>query len=400
MLSPHDPNSIWLGGNRLFRSSNRGDTWMASEDLTKQIDRNTLPLMGIAGDRTMLSKNDGVTSYGTIIAVSESPVSRGVVWAGTDDGNVQVSRDGGVTFTEVGKNIQGLPANHVYWISRIDASHFDGGTAYISVDGHRDNDLKPYVYVTRDYGKTWQSISQRPAPVRIRAGHPRRPEEQRPALRRNGVRPLHLDERRQELAEVHEQSADRARRRHPRPSTRQRSDLATHARGVWILDDITALQQMTPAVTAADATLFDVRPAVAWLNDQQAGEYTGGQKYFAGENPQRGASINYYLKGAASGDVKVTIADVNGRTLRTIDAPKTAGLNRVMWNLTAAPAEGQGTGAGRGQGGGGGGGGGGGRGGGGGQQVEPGTYVVTLDVGGKKLTKSVTVLQDIWMSQR
>ena len=140
---------------------------------------------------------------------------------------------------------------------------------------------------------------------------------------------------------------------HPRDS-----DLivATHARGVWILDDITALQQMTPAVTAADATLFDVRPAVAWLNDQQAGEYTGGQKYFAGENPQRGASINYYLKGAASGDVKVTIADVNGRTLRTIDAPKTAGLNRVMWNLTAAPAEGQGTGAGRGQGGGGGGG--------------------------------------------
>jgi Sortilin, neurotensin receptor 3, len=158
-LSPHNPSIVWLGGNRLFKSYNRGDTWVASGDLTKQIDRNTVAVLGVPGDRTQLSKNDGVVSYSTIISVSESPVMPGVVWAGTDDGNVQVSRDGGVTFTEVGKNIQGLPANHVYWISRIDASHFDPGTAYVSVDGHRDNDLKPYLYVTRDYGKTWQSIA-------------------------------------------------------------------------------------------------------------------------------------------------------------------------------------------------------------------------------------------------
>src|SRR5205823_3176324 len=131
----------------------------ASADLTKQVDRNTVTLMGVSGDRSMLSKNDGVSSYGTIISVSESPVMPGVVWAGTDDGNLQVSRDGGVTFAEVGKNLSGLPANHQYWISRVDASHFDPAAAYVSVDGHRSDDLKPYVFVTHDYGATFQSIS-------------------------------------------------------------------------------------------------------------------------------------------------------------------------------------------------------------------------------------------------
>jgi photosystem II stability/assembly factor-like uncharacterized protein len=159
MLSPHNPSMVWLGGNRLFRSFNRGDTWLASEDLTRQVDRTKIAMMGIAGDRTMLSKNDGVTAYSTIISISESPMMPGVVWVGTDDGNVQVSRDGGVTFTQVGKSLPGLPPDHMYWISRIAASHFDAGTAYVAVDGHRDDDLKPYLYVTRDYGQSWQSIA-------------------------------------------------------------------------------------------------------------------------------------------------------------------------------------------------------------------------------------------------
>ena len=108
---------------------------------------------------TQLSKNDGVVSYSTIISISESPVMPGVVWAGTDDGNVQVSRDGGEHFTEVGKNLPGLPQDNQYWISRIDASHFDAATAYVAVDGHRNDDLKPYVFVTHDFGATFQSIS-------------------------------------------------------------------------------------------------------------------------------------------------------------------------------------------------------------------------------------------------
>jgi hypothetical protein len=145
-------------------------------------------------------------------------------------------------------------------------------------------------------------------------------------------------------------------------------------------------------VTSQDAALLDIRPAVAWLNDQQAGQYVGGQRHFIGENAARGPAIHYYLKAAPAGDVKITIADATGRTIRSIDGTKTQGINRVQWNLQPDPPPGQ-------EGAGGRGGFGGGRGGGGGG-VGPGTYVVTLDVGGKKLTKQVTVLQDIWLKDK
>jgi hypothetical protein len=168
--------------------------------------------------------------------------------------------------------------------------------------------------------------------------------------------------------------------------------VATHARGVWILDDITPLQQMSSAVRARDADVFDIRPAVAYITDRQSDQYHGGQRHFVGENPPRGASIHYYLKAASTGDVRITISDLAGRTLRTINGPKAAGINRVTWNLTAQPPQGQGQGAGRG---------GGGRGGGGGgQPVEPGTYIVTLEANGQRISKSVTVLEDLWLSQK
>ncbi len=389
VLSPHNPSIVWLGGNRLFKSYNRGDSWVASEDLTKNVDRNTVTLMGVPGNQTQLSKNDGVVSYSTIISISESPVMPGVVWAGTDDGNLQVSRDGAQTFAEVGKNLPGLPANHQYWISRIDASHFDPGTAYVSVDGHRADDLKPYVFVTRDYGKTFESVTNN--------------------LPQDGnVQVIREDPRNKDLLYVGTEfglfiSLDGGRTWqkfmnnyptvrtddilvHPRDN-----DLivATHGRSIWIADDITPLQQLTQAMRDSDVTLFDIRPAIAWLNDQQHNQQVGGQKVFVGENAPRGASINYYLKSAASGDVKISIADVTGRVIRTIDGTKSAGINRVMWNL--APTTGQGVGSG-------GVGIGGGRG--GPVAVEPGTYIVTLEAGSKKLTKPVQVLQDRWLGER
>ena len=222
-LSPHNPSIIWLGGNRLFKSYNRGDTWIASADLTKSIDRNTVALMGAPGDRTQLSKNDGVVSYSTIVSISESPVMPGVVWAGTDDGNVQVSRDGGATFTEVGKGMPGLPADHQYWISRIDASHFDPGTAYVSVDGHRSDDLKPYLFVTRDYGRTWQSlVNNLPALGNIQVV--REDPKNKDLLYVGTEFGLFIStDGGKQWQQVHEQPADRARRRHPRAPARRRS---------------------------------------------------------------------------------------------------------------------------------------------------------------------------------
>jgi hypothetical protein len=366
---------------------NRGDTWTASPDLTKKFDRNTNTLMGVPGDRTMLSKNDGVTAYSTIISISESPVMPGVVWAGTDDGLVQVSRDGGATFTEVGKGLPGLPANHMHWVSRIDASHFDPATAYVAVDGHRSNDLKPYLFVTRDYGATWQSIaSDLPQFGNIQVV---REDPKNPDLLYVGTEfGLYLSHDRGKSWKKFMNGLPSARVDdiliHPRDN-----DLivATHARGVYILDDISPLQQLGTA-TSQDVALFDIRPAVQWMNDRQAGQQTAGQKMFRGENPARGAAIHFYLKGP--GEARIAIADVNGHTVRNITAQGTAGINRVLWNFQ--PDQQQGQAGGRG------GGGGGGRGGGGG--LPPGTYIVKLTAGGKTVTKPLTVLQDIWMNER
>ena len=403
LLSPHSPNVIWLGGNRLFRSNDQGDVWVASADLTKQVDRCTITVMGAPGTALQMSKNDGMTNYSTIISVSESPVLAGVVWVGTDDGNVQVSRDNGVTFTEVGKNINGLPSgaltgDNPYWISRIEASHFDAATAYVAVDGHRSDDLKPYVFVTRDHGRTWTSVNG--------------------SLPASGnVQVIREDPRNARLLYVGTEfglyvSLDGGAKWEPfmtgYPTVRtddilvhpRDGDLivASHGRSIWIADDITPLQQLTPAVAAADATLFDVRAAVAYANDVRADIYTGGEKQFEGENPARGTAIHFYMKNAD--DAKVSIADLTGRSLCETTVKAKAGMNRLQWTLAApmlaaatAPAtppaaqvaapppdlscSGGASGGGRGGSAGG---------------AAPGTYVVKLRVGGRDYLKPVQVI--------
>jgi hypothetical protein len=420
VLSPHNPRTLWLGGNRVFKSVNRGDTWIASADLTKQVDRCKIDVMGASGAQTQLSKNDGVSSYSTIIALSESPMLPGVLWAGTDDGNLQVSQDGGLTFTEVGKNLRTLlPANALdgpnpYWISRIDASHFDAAAAYVAVDGHRSDDLKPYVFVTRDYGKAFTSVTENlPASGNVQAI--REDPKNRELLYAGTEFGLFVSLDGGKTWEPFMNGYPTVRTDdilvHPRDG-----DLivATHGRSLWIADDITALQQFTPAVAAQDVVLFDVRPAVAWLFDIRTDADLGGDKHFIAPNPPRGATISYYLKAPATGDVKLSILDATGRTLCTSTASAAPGVHRVQWTLVSPALSG---GGGRGDGGGTGGGGGGsstggaganqscsassgGRAGAGGGGVTPGTYTAKLSVGGKDYTKPVTVLEDIWMSER
>lgn len=432
-LSPHDPSVVWLGGNRLFRSNNQGDLWYASEDLTKQVDRCTITVMGVAGTKPQASKNDGMTSYSTIIAVRESPVRPGVVWAGTDDGNLQVSRDNGVSFTEVGKNITGLPAkalssDNPYWISRIEASHFDAATAYVSIDGHRSDDLAPYVFVTHDYGATWKSVS---------TGLPRS----------GNVQTIREDPKNPDLLYAGTEFGlyvsldagatwDRFMTGYPTVRTDEilvhprDGDLivATHGRSIWIADDITPLQQLTAAVRATDAHLFEVRPAVAYLNDVTLDIYTGGEKEFEGENPARGTAIHFWLKNAAEATLR--IADATGRAVCEQTVKGVAGINRVQWTLVAPmlaaapPAGGRGGGAGAaaatpaaapaatpaaapaaaptaapapdrsctGAAAGG-------RGGAAAGAV-PGSYTATLTVGGKSYASSVQVLEDRWMRSK
>ncbi|MDA1082284.1 MAG: hypothetical protein O2973_11550 [Gemmatimonadetes bacterium] len=420
-LSPHDPSVLWIGGNRMFRSSDQGDLFTASADLTKGMDRCNISVMGVAGTAEQLSKNDGVSAFGTITAISESPVARGVVWAGTDDGYVQVSRDNGVTFTEVGKNITDLPAGALsgdspYWISRIDASHFDAGAAYVAIDGHRTDDLKPYIYVTRDYGRTWTSVSGNlPASGNVEVV---REDPKNPNLLYVGTDfglfiSLDAGKSWEKFMNGYPTVRTDDILIHPRDG-----DLivASHGRSIWIADDITPLQQWTPQMAAADAVLFDVRPAVAYLNDVRENIYTGGEKEFEGENPMPGTAIHFYVKAGMTGDAKISITNAAGRAVCESTMKATAGLNRMQWTL-AAPlfAAGAGGRGGRGgppgaggAGGGAGGGaanssctasGGGGRGG-GPAGAEPGSYIVKLTVGGREYSKPVQVLEDRWMMER
>ena len=143
LLSKQSPNRVYLGGNRLFISNNGGESWSKTKDLTKAINRDSLAIMGVLGVDTKISRNDGTSSYGEIISMDESPLWFKILWVGTDDGNVQVSKDGGKNWEEVGKNIYGLPSDS--YVSRVIASKSGRGTAYVTFDRHRDGDWSPYV---------------------------------------------------------------------------------------------------------------------------------------------------------------------------------------------------------------------------------------------------------------
>ncbi len=424
-LSPHNPSIIYAGANKFFKSLNRGETWTASADLTKQINRTQLSIMGVKGTDPMASKNDGTANYSNLTVIAESPVQPGIIWAGTDDGNVQVSKDGGATFTNVAPNIPVLASNN-HLISRVEPSHFDAGTCYVAVDGHRSNDHKPYIYVTKDFGATWASVSGNLPTGNVNVV--KEDLKNKNLLFAGTEYGLFVSlngggEWKKFMTGLPTVRVDDLLI-HPRDN-----DLiaGTHGRGIWICDDISALQQMNDKVLAAGTHLFNVRPGVVWQNDITLSRYAGGQKAFKGDNPQPGTAINYYLGAAPTGDVKITVSDITGKVVRNINGTKELGLNRLQWNLRGdppprpagfgaggrqggqgggAPAQGQQppasgqTGPGQtpatpqpGQGGGGGGGG---RGGGfnAGLPLEPGVYLVKLTADGKEVTTKVVIEAD------
>jgi len=146
LISPHDHKTIYYGGNKLFKSKDRGDTWEASIDLTTQQDREKLPLMGVLPDESTLSRHDGISYFGDITTISESPIKEGLLYVGTDGGNIQVSRNGGMTWKNVISKVPGVP-KYTY-VTRVVASNAEEGIAYVTLDGHRNNDFKAYVFMT------------------------------------------------------------------------------------------------------------------------------------------------------------------------------------------------------------------------------------------------------------
>ncbi len=383
VISPNNPRKLIVGGNRVFVSLDRGDSWRASEDLTRHVDRFKLPIMGVDGMAPMASKFDGYATNSVITTVAESAALPGIIWAGTDDGNLQVSKDDGLTFTNVVGKVPGLP--DATFVSRVEPSHFDAATCYVTFDGHRTDDTKPYLYVTHDYGQTWQSLA-----ATLPDGHLN-------VVREDPVNKdiLYLGS---EYAFYISRDAGKSWQRfmtglptvpiddiviHPRDH-----DLiaGTHGRSIWIVDDITPLEALDAKAMAEDVHLFEPRAATQWHTDPMLGRDVGGAKNFEGQNPEPGTAISYYLKSAASGDVKIAISDVTGKVVRHVDGTKDAGLNRVQWDLRGdtpprpnlpAGMPGQFRRFAR-----------------QGPPVPPGTYLVKLSVGGKDYTTTVVVDAD------
>jgi photosystem II stability/assembly factor-like uncharacterized protein len=340
VLSPHNPRMVLLGGDRLFRSFDRGETWTASPDLTKNIGRNDRPIMDVAGTAPMASKHDGAASYSNIVTIGESPVVPGIIWVGTNDGNLQVSRDGGSTWINVVDKVPGIPKEpHV---SRVEPSHYDAGTCYATFDAHRTDDHKPYVFKTTDFGETWSALASN--------------------LPQGNVNVIREDPRNRNLLYLGTEYAfyvslnggqEWKRFMNGLPTVRiddilvhpRDNDLilGTHGRSIYIMDDITALQQMTDDSTAsAEAVVFDIRPAVAWVTDIQKAILSEGAKLFRGQNPSQGSAISYWFKSEPAGEVRITISDVAGREIRVLTGTKNAGLNRVQWDLRGTPVGGRG----------------------------------------------------------
>ncbi len=333
VASHHTPGTYYYGAQSLMVTHDHGTTWTGTDDLTRDIDRDTLTIMGVEGSADMLSKNDGQSHFSALSAVDESPLDGTILWAGSDDGNLQVSQDGGTTWTEVAGNLRGAPDGA--YISRVEASREGPGVAYVAVDDHRRGDFRPYAFRTTDFGKTWTPIAKGlPADgsVRFIGEHPDRPgflflgtEHALYASPDRGSTwfPLGKDLPATLYMEVEVQ-----------PRTHD-AVVATHGRGIYILDDASSLAAWTPAVATEPAHLFTVRPASIW---QYWEDYSyRGQDYWAGENPPEGAILDYTLASAAP-SATVTITDADGNVVRTLSGATSPGtIHRVIWDLRHEP---------------------------------------------------------------
>ncbi|MFI5311563.1 MAG: hypothetical protein ACHQQ3_10040, partial [Gemmatimonadales bacterium] len=380
VFSSLDPKVVYMGANVLFRSADRGSSWkIISPDLSAKIDRDTLMMMGARVGPGALSRHDGQSNYGSMTSIGESALDARTLYTGTDDGQVQVTRDGGATWTNITSFIPGLPP--YTYVSTVLASRHVAGRVYATFDGHYMDDYKPYVYVSEDYGRTWKSLSAglpETSINRIRE-HPKNPR----VLILAHERGVHFSNDAgatwNSLATNMPTVPVDDAIIHPRDNSLV---VGTHGRGIWILDDVGPLEALTIDAVKADATLMPLHAARLWSTWSPQAWYGHGE--FFAPNPEFDAVVSYYVRDGASGEAQVDISDASGSPVRTLHGPAARGVNRVTWDLRmsppvtedAAPAGGRG-------GGGGGGAGGGGRGGAPvGPLVMPGRYRVAVKVPG------------------
>ncbi|MBC7843420.1 MAG: sialidase [Gemmatimonadaceae bacterium] len=389
-ISPHDHNIVYAGSQVVHRTTNGGRSWsVLSPDLTRN-DRTRLVRSG-----GLTPDNIGVEYSGVLFSIAESPKKAGLIWAGTNDGKVHLTRDGGTTWTDLTASLPGLP----FWgtISNIEPSRFDEGTAYLSVDAHQANNRDPFIYRTTDYGKTWRLLVTGIPKSPLSYVHVVREDPVRRGLlyagTENGVYVSFTDgERWQPLQTglphapvywitVQEHFGDLV--------------IATYGRGFWILDDITPLRTLGADVLAKPAHLFTPRDAYRFRAAEAP--FADGDDPVNGTNPTYGASVNFWLRSDSKDSVKFTVTNAAGTVVRSQRVPGKAGMNRVYWNLATDetrapllrttnpyspdvkyPAEGKAapgltrlsT------------------------LVPPGTYTVTLDAAGQKESRPIVVKRD------
>ena len=326
LVSQHDASVVYLGGNRLFISRDRGSSWTRTEDLSRRQDRGEFELMGVRGTEIDISRNDGTSSYGEIVVLAESPLDPQVLWVGTDDGNLQVSRDGGLTWTERSANVPGVPDGT--YVSRIVASRSGSAVAYVAFDAHRDGDFEPYVFRTTDFGETWTSLAGGlpSGSVNSLVEHPDNPN-------------LLFVGTEHGLFVSTTAGADWAKLSHL-PTTHiddlvlhpREKDLVigTHGQSIWIFDDTTPLAEWTAEVASASVHVFSIQRATIF-NYRKDTSYRG-QAEFHGTNPVDGALITYVL-GPGTGAATLRVTNSSGRVVQELTVPSEVGVHRVNWDL-------------------------------------------------------------------
>ena len=325
LISPHDRNTVYVGSQHVHRTTNGGQSW---EEVSPDLTTNDKSRQTISGGLT--PDNIGVEYCCVVYAIDESPVTEGVIWAGTNDGLIHLTRDGGANWTDVTANVPDMPVDGV--VRNIDASRWDAGKAYMTVEAHQVGNFEPYVYRTEDFGGSWTKIVNGVADSPLSYTRNVREDPVRPGLLYLGT---------ENFLYVSFDDGDNWQRLAnglpPSPMywiavQEHFGDLVvgTYGRGFWIMDDISPLQQWTDEVESSSVHLF--QPRGAYRFHPITPPFAHFDDWSEGENPPYGAPINFWLAEAGA-DVSIEIHNAAGETVRTLETTGETGLNRVTWDL-------------------------------------------------------------------
>jgi hypothetical protein len=325
VLSRHSKGRVWVGSQYVHETNTAGQNWQViSPDLTTNDKSHQQNSGGMASDNLMTW--DGCTLY----SMAESPVKAGVLWTGSNDGQVNVTQDGGKNGTNVSANIPGLPA----WgtIRHIDASNFDAGTCYLAVDAHHVGDFGVYVYKTTDFGKSWTRLT-----IDLPASNSNFVNQIKEDPGKKGLLWLGTDKSLYFSPDDGRHWIHLKNNLPPVPiygieiqKSFKDLVLGTYGRGIYILDDITPIREFSEQVQNSDAHLFSIRQAYRF---QPINGMKTEHSYVAGQNPPEGADINYYLGEKSKDSVEVWVLDAAGNKVKTIKGPNKKGIQRVYWDL-------------------------------------------------------------------